>query len=83
MGFLTWLFFGLVVGLLARFLVPGREPGGCLMTVVIGIVGAAIGGWIGTQLGWGRIDGFDLRSMGLAILGSIVLLLVLRAIRGR
>jgi uncharacterized membrane protein YeaQ/YmgE (transglycosylase-associated protein family) len=50
---------------------------------VIGIAGAAIGGWIGTQLGWGTVQGFDLRSLALAVLGSVLLLLVLRALSGR
>jgi len=82
MGVLSWIVFGLLAGLLARAVTPGPNPHGCFVTIAIGIAGAAIGGWIGTQLGLGNFAGFDLRSLGLAILGSIVLLLVLRALQG-
>ena len=71
---------GLIAGVIAQMVVPG--PGGILVTIVIGIVGAFIGGYIGSALGWGEVDDFDLRSIGLAILGAIVFLLVLRAVRG-
>lgn len=83
MGVLSWIVFGLLAGLIARALTPGATPQGCFVTVAIGIAGAAIGGWIGTQLGLGNFAGFDLRSLGLAIIGSIVFLLILRAIEGR
>lgn len=83
MNFLSWIIFGLVAGAIAKLLMPGDDKGGCLLTIVLGVVGAALGGWIGTQLGWGTVTGFDLRSFGLAILGSIVILLVFRLIRGR
>lgn len=83
MGVLSWLVFGLLAGLIAKWLTSGSDPKGCLVTVVIGIVGAAIGGWIGTQLGLGTITGFDLRSLALAVVGAILLLLVLRALSGR
>jgi len=80
MGVLSWLIFGLIAGLVAKMLTPGSDARGCFVTIAIGIAGAAIGGFIGTQLGLGTIDGFDLRSLGLAVLGSILLLLVLRAL---
>jgi uncharacterized membrane protein YeaQ/YmgE (transglycosylase-associated protein family) len=75
--------FGFLAGLLAKWLTTGSEPKGCLLTIVVGIVGAAIGGWIGSQLGLGTISGFDLRSLALAVIGSIVLLLLLQAVQGR
>jgi uncharacterized membrane protein YeaQ/YmgE (transglycosylase-associated protein family) len=80
MGIISWLFFGLIAGLLARMLTPGADARGCFVTIAVGIAGAAIGGFIGTQLGIGTINGFDLRSLGLAVLGSILLLIVLRAL---
>uniref|UniRef100_A0A7C2P3L1 GlsB/YeaQ/YmgE family stress response membrane protein n=1 Tax=Schlesneria paludicola TaxID=360056 RepID=A0A7C2P3L1_9PLAN len=83
MSLLAWIVMGLLAGWLAKFVLPGRQPGGLIVTMIIGIVGAAIGGWIGTQLGWGSIAGFELRSLGLAVLGAVVFLLVLSAIRGR
>jgi uncharacterized membrane protein YeaQ/YmgE (transglycosylase-associated protein family) len=82
MGWLSWILFGLIAGVVAKLLVPGPNPGGCLLTIVIGIVGAAIGGFIGTQLGWGVPNEFDFRSLGLAVIGAIVLLLALRALSG-
>ena len=84
MGALSWILFGLVAGLLAKLLTPGgNDPQGCIVTIVVGIVGAAIGGWIGTTLDLGTVQGFDLRSLALAVIGSIVLLLGLRALQGR
>jgi uncharacterized membrane protein YeaQ/YmgE (transglycosylase-associated protein family) len=83
MGALSWILFGLLAGLIAKWLTSGSDPQGCIVTVVIGIVGAALGGWIGTQLGLGTVTGFDLRSLALAVAGSIVLLLVLRALSAR
>ncbi len=83
MSVFGWIVMGLLAGWVAKALVPGRQPGGWIVTTVIGIVGAAIGGWIGTQLGWGSITGFDLRSFGLALVGGVTVLLVLGAVRGR
>lgn len=81
MGILAWIVFGLVAGALARMVLPGRDPGGFVVTAVIGILGAVIGGWVGTQLGWGTVRGFDLRSLGIAILGAVILLALLRLLR--
>jgi uncharacterized membrane protein YeaQ/YmgE (transglycosylase-associated protein family) len=80
---LYWILLGLVAGTLAKFLVPGRDPSGCIVTIVLGIVGAFIGGWIGTRVGWGTVTtgSFDFRSIALATLGAIVLLLIGRVIR--
>lgn len=83
MGALSWIIFGLLAGMVAKWLTSGSDPKGCLVTIVIGIVGAAIGGWIGSQLGLGTVSGFDLRSFSLAVIGSIVLLLILQAVSGR
>ena len=82
MLWLSWIVLGLVAGTLAKFLVPGRDPSGCLVTILLGVVGAFVGGLLGTWLGWGSVDGpLELRSVGLATLGAIVLLLVGRLIR--
>jgi uncharacterized membrane protein YeaQ/YmgE (transglycosylase-associated protein family) len=83
MGILSWIVFGLIAGALAKFIMPGRDPGGCIITCILGIVGAVIGGWIGTMLGFGEVMGFDLRSFGVAILGSLVVLLIYRLVSGR
>ena len=76
MGILLWVVFGLIAGAIARFLMPGRVPGGILMTIALGIVGAIIGGFIGAQLGFGDISGFDLRSMLLAVGGGVLVLFI-------
>jgi uncharacterized membrane protein YeaQ/YmgE (transglycosylase-associated protein family) len=80
---LYWILLGLVAGTLAKFLVPGRDPSGCVVTIVLGIVGALLGGFIGTRIGWGTVTtgSFDFRSIGLATLGAIVLLLLGRVVR--
>ncbi|MFY9820167.1 MAG: GlsB/YeaQ/YmgE family stress response membrane protein [Thermoanaerobaculia bacterium] len=83
MGLLSWIVFGLIAGGVAKFLMPGRDPGGCIITIVIGVIGALLGGFLATQLGFGGISGFDLRSFCIAVLGSIVLLILWRMLRGR
>jgi uncharacterized membrane protein YeaQ/YmgE (transglycosylase-associated protein family) len=81
---LYWALLGLTAGSLAKFLLPGRDPSGCIFTIFLGIVGSLLGGMIGTYVGWGRVTqgSFDLRSIGIATLGSIVLLLIGRLLRG-
>jgi uncharacterized membrane protein YeaQ/YmgE (transglycosylase-associated protein family) len=74
MGILSWIIFGLIAGALAKLLMPGKDPGGIFVTVIIGIVGAIVGGFIGTQLGFGGISGFDIRSFLVAIVGAMLLL---------
>jgi len=74
MGILLWVVFGLIAGAIAKFLMPGKQPGGILLTIVLGIVGAVVGGYIGTLLGFGDISGFDLRSMALAVGGGVLIL---------
>jgi uncharacterized membrane protein YeaQ/YmgE (transglycosylase-associated protein family) len=80
---LYWVLLGLLAGSLAKFLVPGRDPSGCIVTVVLGIAGAFIGGLIGSALGWGRVTAgkLDLRSLGVATFGAIVVLLLGRVLR--
>lgn len=83
MGILSWILFGLIAGALAKLIMPGDDPGGCIVTTLIGIAGALIGGFIGTALGFGTVSGFNLQSFLIAIGGAIVLLLLYRMIRGR
>jgi len=80
---LYWILFGLVAGTLAKFLMPGRDPSGCIFTVFLGIVGALVGGLVGTYLGWGTVTqgSFDLRSIGIAVIGAMLLLLLGRLAR--
>ncbi|MFO1058371.1 MAG: GlsB/YeaQ/YmgE family stress response membrane protein [Dongiaceae bacterium] len=81
MGIIAWIVLGLIAGAIAKLLMPGNDPGGFIVTILIGIVGAVIGGFIGNQLGWGGVNGLDLRSIGIAIVGALVLLLGLRLLR--
>ncbi len=78
MGILSWLVLGLVVGALAKLLMPGKDPGGMLVTIAIGIAGALIGGGVGSLLGLGDVSGFDLTSLALATGGALLLLIAYR-----
>jgi uncharacterized membrane protein YeaQ/YmgE (transglycosylase-associated protein family) len=75
-GILLWALFGLIAGAIAKFVMPGKGPGGILVTIALGIVGAVVGGFVGTQLGFGDVSGFDLRSMLLAVGGGVLVLLL-------
>jgi len=83
MGLISWIVFGLIAGIIAKFIMPGKDPGGCIITIVIGVVGALLGGFIATYLGFGGISGFDWRSLLIAIIGALLLLALWRMISGR
>lgn len=83
MGILSWIVLGLIAGALARWIMPDKGPRGILVTAVIGVTGAFLGGWIGTGIGLGSVRGFDLVSLFLATVGAAVLLLLYHALRGR
>jgi uncharacterized membrane protein YeaQ/YmgE (transglycosylase-associated protein family) len=78
MGILSWILLGLVAGALARFIMPGKDPGGCLVTILIGIAGGIVGGFLGTFVGLGKIQSFDLGGIFIAAAGAIVLLVAYR-----
>jgi uncharacterized membrane protein YeaQ/YmgE (transglycosylase-associated protein family) len=78
MGMFTWILLGLVVGALAKLIMPGEDPGGIFITILIGIAGAFVGGFVGSTLGIGDVTGFDLLSLALAIAGAVALLAVYR-----
>ena len=81
MGILSWIVFGLIAGALAKWIMPGKDPGGIVVTMLIGIVGAMVGGYIGTLLGFGAVTGFDLRSLLIAIGGALILLFIYRQLK--
>ncbi len=81
MGLVYWILMGLVAGAVAKLITPGRDPGGCIITILIGIAGALVGGFLATLLGFGGLSGFDLRSLIIAILGAVILLAAYRAMR--
>ena len=81
MGIIGWIIFGLVVGVIAKFLMPGRDPGGFIITIVLGIVGALVGGMLGRAVGWyGPNEG---AGFFMALLGSIILLVLYRVFTRR
>lgn len=87
MGILAWIIFGLIAGAVAHLIMPGEDPGGSgfvgiVITILIGIAGAIVGGFIGAALGFGGVTGFDLGSFLIAIGGALLLLILWRVIGG-
>ncbi len=70
MGILSWIIFGLIAGILAKWIMPGKDGGGFFMTILLGIVGAVVGGWISTLFGFGKVDGFNFGSFVVAVIGA-------------
>jgi uncharacterized membrane protein YeaQ/YmgE (transglycosylase-associated protein family) len=83
MSILTWIVLGLVVGIVAKWIMPGPDSGGFVMTTLLGVGGALLGGWLGTQLGFGSVTGFNFPSLALAVVGALLLLFLNRKLRGR
>ena len=82
MDILTWIVVGVIAGFLAKAVVPGEGPGGVLGDLVVGVVGALIGGWIMHSFGRAGASGIDIWSIFVAFLGSVVLLFIMRALTG-
>jgi uncharacterized membrane protein YeaQ/YmgE (transglycosylase-associated protein family) len=81
MGVIGWIIFGLIVGAIAKLLMPGRDPGGFIVTILLGIVGALLGGFLGRALGWyqeGEAAGFLM-----SLVGAVILLAIYRMAIGR
>jgi uncharacterized membrane protein YeaQ/YmgE (transglycosylase-associated protein family) len=75
-GLIGWIVFGLIVGIIAKFLMPGRDPGGFIVTILLGIAGAVIGGFLGRSLGWyGPNEG---AGFFMSLLGAVLLLFLYR-----
>jgi len=72
MGIIGWIIFGLIVGAVAKFLMPGRDPGGWIITIVLGIAGAGVGGMLGRAVGWYGPN--DAAGFLMALVGALVLL---------
>lgn len=80
-GLLGWILFGLIVGVIAKLLMPGRDPGGFVVTILLGIVGAVLAGWLGRAAGWyGPNEG---AGFLMSILGAVIVLFIYRLIVGR
>jgi uncharacterized membrane protein YeaQ/YmgE (transglycosylase-associated protein family) len=83
-GVISWIVLGLIAGVIAKILMPGKDPGGCIITILLGIAGAFVGGWVGRTLFHIQLGKFfDLRTWGLAILGSLIILAVYHLLVGR
>jgi uncharacterized membrane protein YeaQ/YmgE (transglycosylase-associated protein family) len=80
MGILGWIIFGLVIGALAKLLMPGKDPGGIIVTMLLGIVGALVGGYVGQALG--MYGPGDAAGFVMALLGAILLLVIYRMATG-
>lgn len=82
MGIISWIILGLIAGVLAKWIMPGKDPGGVIVTILIGIAGAIVGGFIASLLGLGSVTGaFNLWSIVLAVLGALLLLWGYRQLR--
>jgi uncharacterized membrane protein YeaQ/YmgE (transglycosylase-associated protein family) len=83
-GIISWILLGLIAGGIAKALMPGRDPGGCIITILLGIAGAFVGGWVGKTLFHVQLGKFfDLRTWLLAIAGSLIILVIYRLVIGR
>lgn len=81
MGFLSWIILGLVAGALAKWLMPGKDGGGWILTMILGIAGAFVGGYLGTLAGvGGSADGVNIGSIITATIGAVVLLFIYRLV---
>jgi len=80
-GILGWILFGLIVGVVAKLLMPGRDPGGFILTIVLGIVGAVLGGMVGRAMGFYR-EG-EPAGWLMSIAGAVIVLFIYRAVVGR
>ncbi len=81
MGILSWILLGLIAGVLGKFLMPGNDPGGWIITILLGIAGAFVGGWVGSLAGLGTTGGISIGSILTATVGAIILLFLYRLIK--
>ena len=81
MGILSWIIMGLIVGVLAKWIMPGKDPGGIIVTICLGIAGAFVGGFVGSLLGLGSVTGFNTGSFLLATGGAVLLLVLYRTLK--
>lgn len=80
MGILSWLILGLIAGILGKFLMPGKDGGGIFLTIILGIAGAFVGGWLGSFFGMGSVTGINIGSILTATVGAFVILFIYKKI---
>jgi uncharacterized membrane protein YeaQ/YmgE (transglycosylase-associated protein family) len=83
MGILSWIVLGLIAGALAKWIMPGRDGGGIIVTIVLGVAGAFVGGWLGSLIGLGRAGNLSIGSIITATAGAVLLLFVYRKLQKR
>ena len=83
MGILSWIVLGGLVGVIAKLIMPGKDPGGFIITILLGIAGAFVGGYVSTLLGFGSVTGFNLVSLVIAVGGALILLILYRVLKGK
>lgn len=81
MGILSWIVFGLIAGIIAKWIMPGKESAGIIVTIILGIVGAVVGGYISTFFGFGKVDGFNFGSFVVAVIGAIFILYIYNKVK--
>ena len=81
MGILSWVLFGLIAGVIAKIIMPGKDPGGWIITILLGIAGSFVGGYLAKVVGIVPGTGFNVRSLATAVVGALVLLFAYRIIR--
>ena len=81
MGILSWILMGLIVGVIAKLVMPGPDPGGIFITILLGLGGAFVGGYVGPFLGLGSVTGLNLGSLLLSVGGAVLILILHRTIR--
>jgi uncharacterized membrane protein YeaQ/YmgE (transglycosylase-associated protein family) len=82
MGIISWIVLGLLAGIIAKWIMPGKDGGGFIMTTLLGIAGAFVGGFVGSFFGLGSVGSFSLGSMATAVVGALILLFVYNKIKG-
>lgn len=81
MGVLSWIVFGLIAGIIAKWIMPGKENIGVIVTIILGSVGAVAGGYISTLFGFGKVDGFNFGSFVVAVIGAILILYIYNKVK--
>ena len=81
MGILSWIIFGFIAGILAKWIMPGKDGGGFIITIILGIAGALVGGFVSTFFGMGKVDGFNFGSLVVAVVGALIVLFIYRKVK--
>ncbi|WP_428034802.1 GlsB/YeaQ/YmgE family stress response membrane protein [Amphritea sp.] len=81
MGILSWIILGLIAGVLAKWIMPGKDGGGFIITTLLGIAGAFVGGYLGNLIGFGTLNGLSLGSIATATVGAFILLFVYKKLK--